>query len=195
MKADMRRWLQNAWRLIANPYAFFEEMIHRADWRPATGVFIALLLLENLGWLLVGRDISIWAQSLILPLVTYPAAVLLIFLVCRLLVRENRPASFFAVWGFGYLPTFLFFSLTLLGHELRRLNAFTIIPNSILLFGLWTFIFLMLLWKLLFLAITLRLAGNLNLKQILLAVVMLGLIVVVYWWAGLSLGLLKVPYI
>lgn len=191
----MRRWLQNGWRLIANPYAFFEERINSPNWGSATGVFIALLLLENLGWLLVGRDHSIWLQSLVLPLVTYPVAVFGIFSVCRLLVRENRLGSFFAVWGFSYLPTFIFFGLTLLGHEIRHYTDFAVLSNSILFIGLWTFIFLMFLWKFLFLTITLRLAGNLNLKQIILAVFLLGLITIAYWWAGLSLNLLKVPYI
>jgi hypothetical protein len=195
MKADMKRWLKNGWRLIANPYSFFEEMINRRTSRPATGVFIVLLILENLGWTLTIPDYSAWLGGFLLPLVTYPAAVLCIFLICRILVRENRLSSFFSVWGFSYIPTFLFFFLTIVCHGLQRFTFLTNIPNSLLFTGLWTFIFLMFLWKLLFLAITLRLAGNLNLKQIIIAVILISCLVLAYWWVGIRFDLMKVPYI
>lgn len=193
----MRRWVQNAWRLMANPYAFFEDMINQGTWVPATGVFLTFLLFESLGWWLVGRDNSVWfwTGSFLVPLLTYPVAVLSIYLVCHWQVRENHLSSFFAVWGFSYLPTFLFFSLSIILHGLQWFDVFAAIPNWLMLMGMWTFIFLMLLWKLLLLSITLRLAGNLNLKQIILAILILGFIVIVFWWAGLSLGLLKVPNI
>ncbi len=193
----MRRWVQNTWRLIANPYTFFEDMISRGTSVPAMGVFLSFLLCETLGWWLVGRVNSVWfwTGSFLVPLVTYPVAVFSIYLVCHLLVRENHISSFFAVWGFSYLPTFLFFSLSIILHIFQRFTVFAVIPSWLILMGLWAFIFLMFLWKLLFLSITLRLAGNLNFRQIVLATFLLGFIIIIYWWAGLSLGLFKVPNI
>jgi len=49
--------------------------------------------------------------------------------------------------------------------------------------------------KILLLAITLRLAGNLNITQIIKAITILALVVGFYWWGGSILGWFKVPFI
>ncbi|HEX3043391.1 MAG TPA: hypothetical protein VHY08_01445 [Bacillota bacterium] len=202
----MRPWYQNAWRLISHPYAFFEEAINRRNPYPATVTFIVTVILTGFGWWITRwESVGSWVSAfyiggfltkLLLPIVTYPLAVMAIYLACRLLVRETHLSSFFAVWGFSYLPTFLFFTINILAHILRQITwiaQLTIHPLLILL--LWAIIFLILLWKLLLLTITLRLAGNLPFGKILLALLILGLITGAYWFLTFNLGWLKVPFI
>lgn len=191
---------RNLWRLISHPYAFFEETIQKNNPIPATLFFMLVWLVTYGGWWLIsgGKLISSGSKliGVFLPLLSYPAAVTVIFLVCHLLMRENHWRSFFTVWGFSYLPTFGFFLVNIGVHKLANLSWLGFIFNQpLFLMVLWVIILLMLLWKFLFLAITLRLAGNLNLKQIIPAMIILSLVVAGYWWAVLSLGWLKIPFI
>lgn len=66
------------------------------------------------------------------------------------------------------------------GNELAMANPF-------FQMCLWPFIFLTLFWKALLLAITLRLAGNLNFIQIIQAIAIIGLLVLFYWWGGIHI--------
>jgi hypothetical protein len=195
----MWSWFRNLWRLFSHPYAFFEEGIQRNNPIPATLSFILAWLLTYSGWWLSGgREISGGPRLLemVLSLLSYPAAVTVIYLVCHLLTRENYWRSFFAVWGFSYLPTFGFFVVNIGVHKLAKLFWPGFIFNQpVFLMVLWVFILLMLLWKFLFLAITLRLAGNLNLKQIIIAIILLALVAAFYWWAAFALGWFKIPFI
>lgn len=194
----MQTWYQKAWRIVAQPYTFFEEAIDRGSSVPATFTFLVTLSLVNLGWLAVLKDVSwaFWATGFLLPLVSYPLAVFIIYLVCRLLVRETRLRSFFAVWGFSFLPTGLFFLLNIGAHPLMNIAWFVNLQGStVFMLIFWTVIFLLFLWKALFLAITLRQAGNLNLCQMVPAFILLGLAAAGYWWLTSSLGWLKIPFI
>jgi len=193
----MIRGLKSIWHLIAHPYAFFEEMIARGNCFPATITFLLALLLNDLGWIIVsGGKYGFSLPDILWPLVSYPIAALVIYGVCRLLISENRCRTFFAVWGFSYLPTLLFFLSNIFLHTLTKLSFWNRLvdqPSVILIF--WAFTLLMLLWKILFLAITLRLAGNLNLSQILVVFVILITIMAGYWVLTLTLGLAKIPFV
>jgi hypothetical protein len=195
----MGPWYKNAWKLISRPYVFFEEAIDQNQLFPATMVFLVSLGLTFLGWLLAGAGKDPVSQAVInwlVSLLTYPVSVLIIFLTCRLLVRENRLRAFFAVWGFSYLPTLLFFLVNISAHFLRKFPwFFKVLTHPLVVLGLWMFLCLMLLWKLLYLLITLRLAGNLNLRQICWALLFLAVVTAAYWWMTLSMGWLKVPFI
>lgn len=196
----MRSIFRNLWRLISHPYAFFEAAIEKNNPIPAALFFILAWLMTYGGWWLIGGGELISSGSrligVFLPLLSYPVAVTVIYLVSHLLMRENHWRSFLAVWGFSYLPTFGFFLVNIGVHKLAKIPWLGFIFNQpLFLIVLWVLILLMLLWKFLFLAITLRLAGNLNLKQIIAAMILLALVVAGYWWAILSLGWLKIPFI
>lgn len=195
----MRYLYQNALRFLIHPYLFFEEAIEKGNPIPATSGFLISWLVAFLGWYffstgLLGNLNRIF--GMLIALVTYPIAVILIYLVCRFFVHENRLSSFFYVWGFSYLPTLLFSIGNILVHLLQKNDWLTpIMVNPIFQICLWAFFILTFLWKLLLLAITLRLAGNLNLLQIIQAITILGLLVLFYWWGGFILGWFKVPFI
>lgn len=196
MRSRFRKW----WRLISHPYAFCETAIQKNDPFPAARFFILAWLVTYGGWWLIGGLKAFSGDPRLfgafLALLSYPAAVTIIYLVCHLLTRENHWRPFFTVWGYSYLPTFGFFLVNIGVHKLAQLPWLGFIFNQpIFLMVLWIFILSMFLWKLLFLAITLRLAGNLNLKQIIPAMIILALVVAVYWWAALALGWLKIPFI
>ncbi|HEX7715549.1 MAG TPA: hypothetical protein VF531_16135 [Bacillota bacterium] len=194
----MQTWYRKAWRIISQPYAFFEETINCGNTKAATITFVGALLLVNLGWLAVTRESSpaFWVCGFLLPLLSYPAAVFIIYLICRILVRETKLRSFFAVWGFSFLPTGLFFLLNIVTHILITIPGFGRFPSSpVFMLIFWTLIILIFLWKALFLAITLRLAGNLNFRQMIPAFILLGLIAGGYWWVTSGLGWLKIPFI
>lgn len=195
----MSPWYQNYWRLITHPYVFFEEAINHGKHLPATLVVFFTIFLTGFGWLLISpAQINLFnaAASLIIPICSYPAAVFLIFLVCRFLISETKLQSFFAVWGFSYVPTFIFFLINISVHGFQNFHWFqSLFGHSWLIMVFWAFIFLMFLWKVLFLAITLRLAGNLNLIQISIALPLLIFIAGIYWWILLTLGWIKVPLI
>ncbi len=190
-------WFKNFWQLIAHPYAFFEARIAKGNFYPALIAFISALLFNDLGWIVFnGGAYNFSILDILWPLFTYPIAVMLIYAVCHLIVKENRCRSFFAVWGFSYLPTLLFFFSNILIHTLNHSpwwKGFLGQPVVGLIF--WTFTLLMLLWKVLFLATTLRLAGNLNLLQIVIAFVILIILIAGYWMLTLTLGLGKIPFI
>lgn len=190
---------QKALRFLTHPYLFFEEAIEKSNPIPATSGFLASWLIAFLGWhsfntgLLENFKLI---SGMLIALVTYPIAVILIYLVCRIFVRENRLSSFFNVWGFSYLPTLLFSIGNILVHLLQKFDWFmTAMVNPLFQICLGTFIILTFLWKVLLLAITLRLAGNLNLLQIIKAITILGLLLLFYWWGGFILGWFKVPFI
>lgn len=195
----MRPWYQNFWRLITHPYAFFEEAINRGNHLAATMTVVITVIFTGLGWMVIIQKWtkpSVYALNFILPLVTYPLAVFILFAVCRFLVRETRLRSFFAVWGYSYLPTFIFFIANILLHYILNFSWVQNLPGKpFLLMVFWAFIFLIFLWKVLFLAITLRLAGNLNLSLISIALPLLLLIAGIYWWTLASLGWIKIPFI
>ncbi len=188
--------IKKFWRLVTQPYAFFEEVIAENTTLPSTIAFLLALIITYSGWWLVGGSQKGILSAVAIGLLSYPLAVCAIFFVCRIMVRETHLRSFFAVWGFSYLPTLIFFAVNIIAHALAQMPWMVNIPiNPILLMGLWSFIFLMFLWKALFLAITLRLAGNLNLRQIIPAFLLLMVLVIIYWGIILKLGLSKVPFI
>ena len=197
----MGPWYKKAWKLISHPYAFLEEAVDRGNPVPATAVFVTALIVKYLGWSLtvLGQKTISGFQvliSLLLPLVSYPVAVLAIFLICRLQVRENRPRAFFTVWGFSYLPTLFIFLVYLLAHFALKFPLMVkLLGQPLLILVLWALVFLMFLWKLLFLTITLRLAGNLNLRQIILSLIVLGVVTGFYWWAASIMGWMRIPFI
>ena len=189
-------WLKNLWQLITHPYAFFEAMIARGNFFPALIAFLVALLLNDLGWIIFNGEYAFSIIDILWPLAAYPVAVILIYTVCHLLVKENRCRSFFAVWGFSYLPTLLFFFSNILVHTLNRFSWWKeVLAQPIVGLLFWAFTLLMLLWKILFLATTLRLAGNLNLSQIVIAFVILIVLITGYWMLTLTLGLGKIPFI
>jgi hypothetical protein len=195
----MWTWIRYLWRLISHPYAFFEEAIQKNNPIPAALFFIlAWGVIYGGWWLIAGRGIFSGPRlfGALVPLIAYPAGVAVIYLVCHIFVLQNHWRSFFAVWGFSYLPTFGFFLANIGVHQLAKLPWLGFIfGQPLFLMVLWVFILLMLLWKFLFLAITLRLAGNLNLKQIIPAMIILGIVVAGYWWIALRLEWLKIPFI
>ncbi len=197
----MRCGLKNAWGLVAHPYAFFEEAIRKGNPIPATIFFAVGFLLTYSGWWIVRGGPFLTSDyrhifSLIVPLLTYPAAVIIIFLVCRILERDIRLRSFFATWGYSYLPTLAYFLIDIMLRGLARVPWFaSVLQLPVLIMVLWTLLQLMFLWKLLFLAITLRLAGNLNLGQIIAAMFILAFFIGIYWAGIFSLGWLKIPFI
>jgi hypothetical protein len=197
----MRSWYQNAWGLVSHPYAFFEEAIGKGNPFPATAFFAGVFVIIYGGWWLIsgGQHLASDSKSIVslfLSVLTYPVSVITIFSICRLLVRDTQLRSFFAVWGFSYLPTFLFFVTDITAHGLAKFPWFAnILHYRVSILILWAFLLLMFLWKLLFLAISLRLAGNLNLGQIILALVVLALAMGLYWGVTFNLGWLKIPFI
>lgn len=195
----MRYLYRNALRILTHPYLFFEEAIEKNNPLPATFVFLISWLINHLGWCFISTGLLEsfhLIPGILMALITYPIAVFVIYLVCRILVRETRLSSFFNIWGFSYLPTLLFSIGNIIVHLLQEFDWFIIaISNPFFQVCLWAFIFLTLLWKILLLAITLRLAGNLNLMQIIQAISILVLMVGIYWWGGLIVEWFKVPFI
>lgn len=195
----MRPWYRDGFRLLTHPYSFLEESVRSGDPLPASGVFLTALMITTIGWGIVGAGhfsiVSVLLNAL-LSLLTYPAAVLAIFGVCRLLIRENRLRSIFTVWGYSYVPTALFFIVNIVAHAIidnPRLSQMFTAPWLSLC--LWFVICLMFLWKVLLLAITLRLGGNLDFGRIVMALILLALICGVYWAAVMSFGWVKIPFI
>ena len=197
----MCNWYQAAFRLITNPYTFFEERLAQGSPYPAGIFFLATLCVNTLGWYLFSpRYYSMpnanLGGSFLLSLLTYPAAVLVIYLVSHSLVNQNKLSSFFAAWGFSYLPTLFLSLLNITAHSLSSTPGVRILLSyPWATFLIWAVIFLFFLWKLLLLATTLRLAGNLNLSQIVIAMLLLALITAGYWRLILFLGWSKLPFI
>jgi small-conductance mechanosensitive channel len=194
----MRRWIDTIFSILSRPYAVFEEAAGGGEIAAATATFLAALILAGLSWVLaLGWLTPVVAfTTWILPALTYPVAVAAIFAVSRLWVRENRLRSFFAVWGFSYLPTGCLFLMVNLGRFLLDLPQFNAVSGAgWIQLIVWMVAILMFLWKLLLLATTLRVAGNLNFTQIIWAMLILLVAAAGYWWGGMTLGWLKVPFI
>jgi hypothetical protein len=195
----MRYLFQNTLKILTHPYLFFEEALEKNNPAPASVTFLISWLIASLGWFFVSNSLLGNLQlipGMLIALATYPIVVTILYLLCRILVRETRLSSFFNVWGFSYLPTLLFTIGNIMVHLLQNYDWFiSTMNNPLFQICLWTFIFLTLLWKGLLLAITLRLAGNLNLIQIIQAITIIGLIVLLFWRGGFLLGWFKVPFI
>lgn len=195
----MQPWYKRVFLLILHPYPFFEAAIRKGTPIPALLTFGLCLSLTYMGWWMIGIGPFSFRgtfSKILLALLSYPFAVIIMFTICRIMVSESHLRSFFAVWGFSYLPTFFFFLINILTHGLAKTSwLIQILNNPLFLLALWTFFLLMFLWKILFLTITLRLAGNLNLRQIVPAFLILMLIVAIYWGITSSLGWLQVPFI
>lgn len=194
----MKRWIAIIISIFSRPYAVFEERVAGGEIAAATATFVATLVLTGLSWVMVLGWLTpaVVFLTWVLPALTYPLAALAIFMVSRLWVRENRLRSFFAVWGFSYLPTAFLFLMVNLGHLMLDYPWFQAISGARWLqLIFWMAAILMFLWKLLLLATTLRVAGNLNLAQIVGSMAILLVIAGAYWWGGMILGWLKVPFI
>lgn len=195
----MRPWYHSAWRIISHPYEFFEEAVEQGRPAPATIVFLGALVIDYTLWWLVCRpenaaSVNVLLTQLLLPLATYPLAVAFIYFICRILGPESRLQSFFSVWGYTYLPTIAFFGLMFMAYFIDA--RFGPLPHHpLLIFGLWAVISLIFLWKVLLLAITLRLAGNLNFRQIFTAGLLLAGVVGIYWAIVYHFQWWKVPFI
>ena len=123
----MRYLYQNGLKLLAHPYLFFEEAIEKNNPAPASITFLFSWLIASLGWFFVNNSLLGNLQlipGMLIALATYPTVVLILYLICRILVRETRLSSFFIVWGFSYLPTFLFAIGKILVHFLHKYDWF-----------------------------------------------------------------------
>lgn len=195
----MWQWSKTVWRVVTQPYAVFEDAVRCDAPAAATLAFLLALLLVHLGWGLSAGATKLLAgpgTGFLAGLLAYPLSVVTVFGISRIFVRENRLRSFFAVWGFGYLPTFLFCGAVILAHAAARFPWFVrLAGNPWAAWLFWAFALSLFLWKLLLAAIALRLAGNLNYAQIACALLILGLALAGYWAVASHLGWYRIPFI
>lgn len=140
----------------------------------------------------------------ILVFAVFVAASTTIWSVSRLLGGRAPWGAVLTAWAGSYLPTAIWFGGLILAHWIAQgLGASALIPVAPLSFpdATWfqvlflAFTLAMFLWKSLLLYLNLRILGGLDFRRIVLASLILGAVVMGYWYLGLAWHWFKVPII
>ncbi len=187
------------WSMITKPYHSMAEVAAKRSRSPAPWLIgvVSPLVLCSFAWLAAQRGAFAGDPWYLLTAyanvtVTYLAAVLVIAWVCRLVGGHGGIRRHMATWALSYYPTILAFLTIMIAHLVGVPGT----PNHrwvvTIMFAILVFA---LLWKLLLYFVYLRVVGGLGVRQMLVASALLFVVVVIYEWLILVLGIGKVPFI
>lgn len=184
---------------LTQPYDTMAAAVERRDWLAGALVPATLIPLVALYWIGVpAANVTAWWRVggvigwIILFGFTFFAAAWIVAWACRAVGGQAEWREMVAAWGLTYVPTGGWFLMMMLVHFVPGWTPDWVNPFQIA-FAVLSLAFF--LWKLLLYYFTLRLAGRLTFKQIVLASLILAPIALAYWAGGMYLGLFKVPLI
>lgn len=187
------------WNLITKPYQSMSEQAASERALPAVWLIgvVSPLVLGSFAWLAAQQGAFAgqpWYLLLVYATVTvtYLAAAVVIAGVCRLVGGDGRIRRHLATWALSYYPTILAFLTILIAHLVAVPRSPSHDWTVTIMFAILVFC---LLWKLLLYFMYLRVVGGLGVRQMMIASAALFVIVVIYEWLILVLGLGKVPFI
>jgi hypothetical protein len=184
-----------------------EAMRRTADRRrPYTAVWIiggiCMPLMAVFGWLAGSRGgpgapapASLAFTAAAVVGVTYAGAALVIARVSRLVGGNGERDRHLCSWALTYPPTILAFGANLAWHLRYATGAGPLDAPGWELALFWGVLGLALLWKVLLYLVYLRAVAGLNAAQSVKASAILFVVVLLYEWAIVNLGLGKIPFI
>lgn len=191
--------------VLTRPYDTVGNAVNRRDWRTGVAIpLVAIVLVALVAIWLPGASnsgiVTDVLAAIVLFAATFVAAAGVVYWSCRAVGAMPDWKAIIAAWGLTYVPTGGWFLTMLIVHVIRPAAAAPLLPLDSRGLATYQVIFAVIslaffLWKALLYYFALRLGGGLSFPQIVKASLILAPVAIAYWVAGLTLGLLKVPFI